>query len=320
INLEQGMTADPMDSGLGKLLSPWGVKVGQGVVADAQCGRAPMRAQFGLQVAVPHPPVPVLSFDKEQSSHPALFRLDSVHFPFTAPLETTSAPEGVKVTTLATSSENSWLLTGSAIDLAPKDPREWHQSGPAGPFPLMVAIEGTLPSAFAASEAPGDDTTPAASTKTARVFVAGSSFFLRDEALPQQQGAGGECQMTSNLALALNTVDWLTQDSDLIAIRAKNVEDPPIEVPEDVRVAEEEARNAAGEAIAAAQQGDQATAEKSAEKQEDALERRKEALGAWEAKKAAYRWGNMLGIPALFGLFGFLRWRMRQSRRRNIQL
>ncbi len=315
--------AVPVDSGLNRLLRPWGVVVEDGIVADAQAGRAPLRTSIGM-IPVPHPPVPIVTFDEAQSEHPVLFRLNQAPFPFTSPLALVGdAREGVDKTTLARSSEISWLLTGDSIGIQPRMPREWQQTGEEGPFPLMVALRGKLPNAFAGGgamsggeEAPQVDAP--AQAEDARVLVAGTGFFMRDEVMGQ--GEPGQCDLSGPLALALNGIDWLAQDSDLIAIRAKNVEEPTIEVPQSVQDAEAEARTAAETALTAAQQGDEAGAQEAVEEQEEALERRKEAIAAWDDKKALYRWGNMLGIPLLFGVFGLIRWQMRQNKRKNIKL
>ena len=43
-------------------------------------------------------------------------------------------------------------------------------------------------------------------------------------------------------------------------------------------------------------------------------------MKAWDQKKAAYRWGNMLGLPFAFALFGTVRWRIRKARRSSLKL
>jgi ABC-2 type transport system permease protein len=268
--------------------------------------------------------VPILSFDEAQAEHPVLFRLNQAAFPFTAPVATVGdgLPD-VEQTTLARSSEISWLLTGDSIGLQPRLPREWQQTGREGPFPVMVALRGKLPNAFAGAEQmSGGEDAPTieapAQAEDARVLVAGTGFFMRDEIMGQAQP--GDCDISGPLALALNAVDWLAQDSDLVAIRAKSVEEPAIEVPQSVRVAEEEARTAAESALSAAQEGDEGAARSAIDEQQEALERRKTALAEWDRKKALYRWGNMLGIPLLFGFFGLVRWQTRRNKRRNIKL
>jgi gliding motility-associatede transport system auxiliary component len=333
--------ATPADTGLNRLLRPWGVVMDEGIVHDAQCGRAPLRTQIGM-IPVPHPPVPIISFEESQTEHPVTFRLSSVPMPFTAALELNDAldgVEGVTVTTLMSSSEDSWLVTGPTVSLRPRPPRDWPQEGAPGPFPITVAIEGPLPSAFAhaenmsAEEESSDVEAPAHAEGDVHVLVSGGAFFMRDEALPEQQ-PNQECQLSSHLAFALNAIDWLANDSDLIAIRAKNVEDPQIEVPQDVRQAEEEARDAAtdadearNKALTAAAQGDETTAneavdehEEARTRREEALEKREQALAKWESTKDWYRWLNMLGIPFAFALFGLIRWQMRVNRKKTLKL
>lgn len=71
--------------------------------------------------------------------------------------------------------------------------------------------------------------------------------------------------MAFNFSFVQNALDWMTNDDDLIAVRMKNVDDPPVE--------------------------------------------RKMSDGA----KSFAKWGNIIGIPALFLLFGVIRWRIRKA-------
>lgn len=303
-------SASKLDTRLNTLLGRWGVKLGDDLVADLQSTRAPYRTPSGITVAVPYPPVPVVSFDEEQREHPVLFRIPSAILPFPSSLaiDPPNDPE-VKVTALARSSENSWKITEDDVLLAPRHPRDWRITGATGPFALIAAIEGKLPTAFPATPMstgePTDakaDANPSRASKPARVLVSSTGMFLEDSFMPPQQ-EGSEAPMTAALALALNAIDWLAQDADLIAIRAKNVEDPALEVPAAVSAAEQEA-------MAAAEGADQ-------EGLNEAIERRKEALRSWDAKKSAYRWGNTLGIPIAFALFGVARFRVRRKKKKN---
>lgn len=311
ISLAQaGSTAAPFDAGLNALLQKWGIKLGSDIVADAQCGRAPMQTQFGFALPVPYPVAPIVIFDEEQSQHPTLFRLDQVpmHFPTQLTLDDTLAGDGeVKRTVLARSTKQSWLLSGENVDLSPRE--RWQVPGYDGPYVLGAALEGKLPSAFAGSAATSSPDgqapieAPARASHSAHVVVFSSGFFLRDETLRPAQGKqvfGGQ------VAFALNIIDWLANDSDLIAIRAKTVEEPALEVPTNVLEAEATVR-------AAIEEQDEAKAR-------EAFEARKAALAAWNAKRNLYRWGNSLGLPLLFALFGIYRWRVRRARRANLSL
>ena len=296
------------ESGIDRLLERWGVKHRPGVVHDWICTRVAMRGPLGLPMAVPYPPSPDVAFTTEQQEHAATFRLPSAPMPLTTPLELTSAGEGVSVKVLGSSSENSWLVTGGSFDLQPKDPREWVPTNDAGPFDLLVAISGQLPSAFAGggmSGAEGQAPELTQSSGEVRVLVSGSSGVLRDEFLPPAD-PNRPRDLGALMGLALNSVDWLAAESELIAIRAKNVEDPRLEVPQAITDVNEE--------VIDALEGEDR------EGAEDAVEKQKEMAAVWDAKKSTYKWLNTLGIPFLFALFGVIRWRMRSARRKNIKL
>ena len=341
-------TATAVDSGLNQLLRSWGVEIQEDVVADARCELAPLRTRFGV-MAVRYPAVPSVMFDPELSKeHPAIFRLDAAPVPFASSLKLTNRlrdDREVESTTLARSSEDTWLLSGENIPLRIRPLQEWGNDLRAAESSegsaLVVAIEGKLPSAFGGSSEssaegsePSNVTAPSRAATKVRVLVSGSASFLRDEFLPEAGGDEQQGGMNNALAFALNAVDWLAQESDLIAIRAKNVEDPEVDVPANVlqatdeaTEAQETAEQADAEAAQSAVQGDRESAAKKAAERDDAIERRdaaieerKAALEQWDTTKGLYRWGNMLGIPLAFALFGVIRWQMRKSKKQNLKL
>jgi ABC-type uncharacterized transport system involved in gliding motility auxiliary subunit len=264
---------------------------------------------------VPYPPVPIVTFEDYQRKHPVLFRLDQTAMPYAAPLTLSDALKNdkeVKRTILAQSTKNSWLMEGASIDLKARE--RWDVPKERQSYVVGVALEGKLPSAFGAALAStpegGDNPSsdikaPMRAEKSVHVLVLGSGYFMRDEFMPQPQGGSHE-PPGGAAVLALNAIDWLAQDSDLIEIRAKSVEDPSLEVPQNVKQAEVAIRQAVGEQ-------DQDKADK-------AFKERKESMAAWDAKKAGYRWGNTLGLPLALALFGVIRWRVRKAHRANMKL
>jgi ABC-type uncharacterized transport system involved in gliding motility auxiliary subunit len=302
VDLQTGpeLNATPTHSGINNLLSHWGITIGENIVADAQCGRVPMRTPIGLQIPVAYPPAPIVTFDADQRRHPALFNLDQAPLFFAPAIETTDVfrSDGGVVLMRSSGDGNSWLLEGSNLSLRIRDPREWRSTmgGESGPFALAVAIEHEhLPSAF-------DEGTT--SEGVARVLVVSSAAILRDEFLPQQ-GQMGDADLAGHMAFALNSVDWLAQDDALIAIRAKSIEEPALEVPQSVQ-------QATDEALAEAESGDETGTQ-------EALQRRTDALDAWESRKQRYRWGNTLLIPLGFAAFGVVRWRMRSNKKATLR-
>ncbi|MCA9606106.1 MAG: GldG family protein [Myxococcales bacterium] len=298
-------TASAVDTGVNRLLGNWGVQIGSSLVADARCGRVPMRTPIGIPIPVAYPPAPIVLFDDDQQEHPALFRIPQAPFFFTSPVTTNEHFDQLHGTVLARSSEDaSWLMTGETIQLEPRDPREWVIGNDEGPFNVMVALQGILPTAFGEGESSEEGEAveaPAQSEHEVRVLVAGSGALLRDEFLPQEAQARGG----SGIALALNAVDWLAGDADLIAIRAKNIEDPALDVPQSLT----SARDAA---LAAAEEGDEAGVN-------EAIERHNAAQEEWENKKLMVRMGITFGLPLIVMLFGLIRWQLRSNKRANLE-
>jgi ABC-type uncharacterized transport system involved in gliding motility auxiliary subunit len=340
VNIENQFSAavQPNDTQINQLLRPWGVVAQSSVVLDPQCRVFMAQTASGMPARLAWPPLPMVTFDEAQQEHPVTFRLNGAMLPFSGPLDPVAdPPEGVELTVLASSSDGAWLEAGpEGVPLQPQPPQQcspegtcsapfvcvrgvctWGPSDETGAFPMLVAIEGELPSAFGSGAASGESSVeaPDKSVRPVRVFVAGSGFLLRDEAL----GRGGEeeCNLGGNNFI-FNAVDWLAQDSDLIAVRAKNVEDAPIEVPQNIVHAEEAARAALAEVDSAQQEQivsaltgmeEEATmagetAQTATERAEAALAERTAALEEWDAKKAWYRWLNMLGVPVAFAIFG----------------
>jgi ABC-type uncharacterized transport system involved in gliding motility auxiliary subunit len=312
---QQELTAMQVNTGLNTLLEKWGVKLLNEVVADSKCGQAPFRTPLGFQMPVPFPPVPVLVFSEEQEKHPIAYRMNQVFMPFSATLKQNDALKGdkdVSVKVIANTSKGSWLIEGDNVDLKPRNPRDWVMSKKRGAFPVAIAIEGKLPSAFrpeAVSSTEGGASAgprgPAKAEKPVHVFVVAASGFIRDEFLPRAEEASAQ-DLNSPVAFGLNALDWLAQEDELIAIRAKSVEEPLIEVPATISSAEEEIKTASKE-------GDQTTANA-------ALEKHKGAMGDWDAKKARIKLLNVIVMPLLFIAFGLLRWQVRKKKRANISL
>lgn len=294
--------AERSEAGLSRLLEKWGIRLAQNIVADWRCEHLPLRTSLGFVIQVPYPPGPVVTFTDEQARHPALFRLPGTQLFFVSSIETTDRFRELGGQVLMESSEESWALEGEDIDLRIRDPRQWNMRGRSGPFPLAVALAATLPSAFA--DRPSEEIrAPERSEREVRVLVVGTATMLRDEFLASN---ADPAQLAGVMAFPLNAIDWLAQDSDLIAIRAKTIDEPALEVPRAVIEATEDV-------LEAAQQGDEAGAR-------EAFARRREALAQWDRRKNVYRWGNTLLIPLAVVVFGIVRWRFRQRKKATLKL
>ncbi|MDQ3032447.1 MAG: GldG family protein [Myxococcota bacterium] len=292
--------AEPTNSGINRLLESYGVRMAEDIVADAHCGTVPLRTPMGFAIPVPYPPAPTIEVTDEQAQHPVLFRLDQAQLFFTSSLELNDRFRELDGITLLRTSDESWAMSGAEVNLRIRQPREWEVSEFDGPHVTAAALTGRLHSAFAEGE--GEGTT---SQEGARVFVIGTSTVLRDEFLPPADRVE-PAELAGAMALPLNAIDWLAQDSDLIAVRAKSIEEPALEVPRGVTEATEDA-------LSAHTAGDEAT-------RDEAIERRQAAVRAWDRKKNLYRWGNTLLIPLAIAAFGLIRWQLRQRKKANLKL
>lgn len=329
VSIEGQPSGSQVDTGVNALLGQWGVRIKQNLVLDRQCMPVPAPGPIpGLRIQMPYFAMPMVSFDERQREDPPYiaYRLPSAVVPFASEIELTGALDSdtsVQRTVIARSSEYSWLAAEETLPLQPRNLGEWPMPEETGPFALVVALEGALPNAFRGGEGEGEGESAAPSEapdrapEDTRVLVAGTGIVLSDAFLPPNE-EGTNASRNSAQSFVLNAVDWLGQDADLIAVRAKTVEDPALEVPQGVREAEQAARDAENQARAAASEGDEAGTEEAIDRRNEAVERLQAEADAWDDKKAVYRWSNTLGIPLLFAIFGVLRWRMRVAQKKDI--
>ena len=189
-----------------------------------------------------------------------------------------------------------------------------------GEGPVAADVEGTLHTAFPEGDKQGVDA-PAKSAKPSRVFVFASSQFVTNpfarsgaapEMPPQMQAMMGnrggdrdlqmvagpyaQQELTNSLLIFKNTLDWLSGDTDLLAVSAKITADPPLvygALPKPVF-------------------GDES---------DDQLRRRDEELRRSKVQKQhQVEWTLILGIPLLFVVAGVGRRGMREAARANVSL
>jgi gliding-associated putative ABC transporter substrate-binding component GldG len=221
------------DVGLDAFLEHFGVKLRKDIAFDLQCDTVPIRGPFGLPLATKYPAWPVMEVTAD---HPAVFRLPVLTFPWASTLVTTpNAPAGkVKLTVLASTTAKSWREEGS-IELEPSqsDWKERYESATMrGPFVMAAAVEGRFKSYFESRPVPasvktgGEPQVKNRADKESRILVAGSSQMALDPIVAVLARLHRAGDLAANQAFILNSIDWLTQEQDLIEIRAKGVENP----------------------------------------------------------------------------------------------
>jgi ABC-type uncharacterized transport system involved in gliding motility auxiliary subunit len=315
--------------GLDKLLGGYGIDVDRDVVLDlwhhvrlivpTMGGMASAELQAILDVQDD----PRFSGSEQlvDTSFPCLFRVQDLAVPFASSLTLKADKQpGAKMRVVARSSPFSVHLTGDSVDLKPFQKWSGKLKGlKQEQYTIGADVEGTLKSAFAGGgENQGIDA-PAESTKPARVFLLSSSQFLANPLARAGNGPdmgqygmmmpnlGGDEQLialagpytqqfvTGSILVFKNTLDWLSGDTDLLAVSAKLLSDPNLVYGDRIKVTPDET-------------------EEQLRKQEDELK------AARKDEQRNIELLLILGIPLLFGAYGLTRWRLRLNARSHVSL
>jgi ABC-type uncharacterized transport system involved in gliding motility auxiliary subunit len=332
VNLKPGdatMNATLSAHGLEKLLDGYGIEMRKDVVLDfGRSFRVSLLTQGGLASAR-FPDMLDIQDDTRftgdemllDTSFPAFFRIPELVIPFASSLalHKDKQPEVAadKMKVVARSTPRSLTDTGDSVDLKPF--KQWKPKGEWKQYPVAATVEGTLRSAFPTGDKQGVDG-PDKSAKPARVLVVSSSEFLAnpfarsgngqdmsqfgmqmpvggDEQLLQLAGPYAQQVLTDTILAFKNSLDWLTGDTDLLAVSAKILSEPGLVY------------------------GDVSKPKFDTDESDEQLRKRDEDMKA--ARKVQQREVEtvlILGVPILFALYGVVRWRMRISARENISL
>ncbi|MDD5309718.1 MAG: GldG family protein [Deltaproteobacteria bacterium] len=265
------------DTGLAGFLAHHGIKLGDDLVFDAQAADFVSMCQpIPLPFPRPYPAWPLVTqFGK---SHPITHRLGSLTFPYVSSVRAADkggVSAGRQVQEIAFSSGTAWTSSPSSAVVDPCAVKEGSplESG----IPLAAVASGTFTSFWSgktppdltktADGKPVDKPAPAFIEKSrapGRLVVVGSPGLPADEIL-SYLARSDRRQALGNFTFVQNVLDWMTNDEDLIAVRMKNVDDPPL-------------------------------------------------AKASDTARAFAKYGNIIGIPLAFILFGVIRWRLRSGR------
>jgi ABC-type uncharacterized transport system involved in gliding motility auxiliary subunit len=254
------------------------------------------------------------------TTFPGLFRVQQVAVPFASSLSLKADKQpGAKLRVVARSSPASVHLTGETEDL-----RAFQKWAPRlkglkqDQFAIGADVEGTLSTAFPEGDKQGVEA-PAKSVKPARVFVLASAQFLAnplarsgsapdmgqfgqmmpnvggDEQLLMLAGPYAQQYITGSILVFKNTLDWLSGDTDLLAVSAKLLSEPNLVYGDKLKITPDE------------------TEEQIRKQEQDIRAARKDQQRNVEIFL-------ILGIPALFAAYGLIRWRSRLAARAHVSL
>ncbi len=195
-----------LTTGFEKWLEKFGVNVNEEFVIDQQCSNIMVTQRqgiFTINTPISFPYLPIITDFSDES--PITAGLESVMLPFVSSVDYSKVDTTVSVTPLLFSSEISGAQKPPVyFDVMKKwrrdDFKEAH-------LPLGVALEGKL-----------------LGEKKTRMVVFGDGDFIIN-------GSGREAQrlQDDNVNLMANAIDWLSDDTGLIALRTKVITSRPID-------------------------------------------------------------------------------------------
>ncbi|HZS39819.1 MAG TPA: GldG family protein [Polyangia bacterium] len=224
-----------------QLLEAYGLKVRDDIVLEPM-QNVPGPVPVGGQLQLANYPA-FIAATKLAEKDPIMAGVRVAILPFASSLELVKDKQpGLSWTPLATSTPNAWRQSGFFLF----DPQAQLKVGEdKGPFVLAYAATGKLKSAFAGkpypnekgekvnppepnvSLAPGVEKPLDESTGPVRIVVFGDADFASDEYMAMARYVQ---LYLSNLQLAVNVMDWITQDDTLAQVRAKGVQSRPLSV------------------------------------------------------------------------------------------
>ncbi|MSP24489.1 MAG: hypothetical protein EXR75_04860 [Myxococcales bacterium] len=319
---------------LDKLMLGYGIEMKKEAVLEwGTPMRIPVQDQSGRATWLFTPGVLALEHyadaeEKEQlldNGFVGFFRMDQIAVPFPSTLvaKPEKQPEA-KYRTVLRSSANSTVEVDSPVDLSMKT--DWKPRGEFGQRDIAIEVSGVLKSAFADKKPEGfEGEVPASSKSPSRVLVIASGQFLANPfaragnppPMPPQMAMMGSFGGDPNLqAIARfyamppaeylskailsfkNLLDWVTNDTDLMAASAKLLGEPALTYANIARPKFDLSKD-----------------------DDKAIQRKLEEVKAQrKVLQSRVQWSLTL-LPSLaFMAFGLLRWRARENNRASVKL
>jgi len=217
-DLQRG-TAKARGFNFAEMTVPYGFAINANLIADKNANMINIqerRGFFTIQNTITYNFFPnITQFSAE---NPTVTDLDLISLFFPSEIDTSNHLAGStgKVTPLFWSSDNSFVQTRPfSINVDNQIPEEKFTDSSRV---LAAAIEGPLQSMYKEAELPANspinkDELVTESPAGTRMIVVGDGLFLRDSYMTTP----------ANLYFALNSVDWLMGDTDLIQLRSREV-------------------------------------------------------------------------------------------------
>lgn len=197
-------TGSSLYTGLNTWLEKKGITVEDGFIVDANCGNIMVRQQQGMFVMNTPVRFPYLPVITTFADHPITKGIESVMMPFCSPIKYSATDSSIHIVTLASTSQRAGIQRPPVyFDVS----RQWSASDfPVSNLPVAVAVDGKIDGGV-----------------YSKMVVFGDGDFATN-------GAGQSAQKLNpdNVNLMANAIDWLSDDTGLIALRTKGITSRPL--------------------------------------------------------------------------------------------
>ena len=225
--------AFPKKLNLDDQLFRYGARINYNLIADMNCAQIPLNVgNTGGQAQIQLVPWLFYPIFIPMSKHPVVKNLDGIRSEFASTVDTIPV-EGIKKTVLLSSSPFSQALstpTMISLEMAAQEPDP--NAFQSSPKPTAILLEGSFPSAFKNRPVPAgiqETVTIPEKSKPARMVIAGDGDILKNQVSstdgsPFPLGYDRYTQQQyGNKNFLLNVVDYLADDSGIIALRNKEI-------------------------------------------------------------------------------------------------
>jgi gliding-associated putative ABC transporter substrate-binding component GldG len=192
-------------TGISEWLAEKGLEIEDGFVVDINCASVTVQQRQGMFVMNTPVQFPYLPIITNFTEHPITEGLEAVILPFASALNITPKDTSINIYPIAMTSEKSGVEKAPLFFNIQKD---WRPSDFNLPSVTVGAVlEGRL----------------AGNAESKMVVFGDGDFVVNGE------GQGAQRLQPDNISLMVNSIDWLSDDTGLIALRTKGVSARPID-------------------------------------------------------------------------------------------
>lgn len=185
------------------------IRIKPNFLIDAKCGAVRVRQNMGGRAFNTQVKFPYFPLIKDFPKHPVTKGLETVFAPFSSEIDTSGINDGLNYDVLlSTSDQADSKTTPTRFEVQ----KNWRQSDfQRSEIPLSLAVEG-----------------PIAGNNNSKMVVLANDNFISGQ-------SGGRKTWEDNINFVVNAVDWLSDETGLVALRTETITSRPLDEVSDTK-------------------------------------------------------------------------------------